>query len=231
MLTRVAGEGTCLLVRPVLIDTLRGCSPSSDVSSPAGPGTSSARGSSSPVLIVALSPKLKTTADQSEFLPDHYESIKGFDQLAEDFPDTNASIARDHRLRPRGRRAAQPTTTSRPPTQAMARSERPRHDLRRLRARRDPTQPDLVVVPSEERRHRLLDHRLLRRDLTGYERRRSTTPATCATDVQSRDRGHRTSRPASPATWRQRRQRGRLRQRAGDRQRRHGPADRRCCWP
>ena len=45
------------------------------------------------VLVVALSPKLESTADQSEFLPDHYESIKGFDQLAKDFPDTNTSIA------------------------------------------------------------------------------------------------------------------------------------------
>jgi RND superfamily putative drug exporter len=44
------------------------------------------------VLVVALAPKLEPTSDQSEFLPDSYESIKTFERLAEDFPGTNTSI-------------------------------------------------------------------------------------------------------------------------------------------
>ncbi|MDN5745307.1 MAG: MMPL family transporter [Nocardioidaceae bacterium] len=38
------------------------------------------------VLVVALAPKLESTSDQSEFLPDHYESIKAADLQAEEFP-------------------------------------------------------------------------------------------------------------------------------------------------
>ena len=45
------------------------------------------------VLVVSLSPQLEPTADQSEFLPDHYESIKAYDRLDAEFPGTNTSIA------------------------------------------------------------------------------------------------------------------------------------------
>lgn len=43
-------------------------------------------------LIIAFAPSLKTTTDQAEFLPDSYESIKAATLQADEFPDTNASV-------------------------------------------------------------------------------------------------------------------------------------------
>ena len=42
-------------------------------------------------LVVSLSPKLEPTADQSEFLPRHYESIKAIEALNEAFPKLNTN--------------------------------------------------------------------------------------------------------------------------------------------
>lgn len=44
------------------------------------------------VLVVALAPQLESTNDQSEFLPDHYESIRAAEIQAEAFPGTNSTV-------------------------------------------------------------------------------------------------------------------------------------------
>lgn len=44
------------------------------------------------VLVVAFAPKLETTSDQAEFLPDDYESIQAATKQADAFPDTNTEV-------------------------------------------------------------------------------------------------------------------------------------------
>ena len=98
------------------------------------------------VLVVALSPKLESTADQSEFLPDHYESVKGFDQLAKDFPDTNTSIAATIVF---DRKDGAPLTEA---DFAAANDAASSVELGKTFdgfLTPDPSQPDLVVIPSE----------------------------------------------------------------------------------
>ncbi|KRA38371.1 MULTISPECIES: MMPL family transporter [unclassified Nocardioides] len=43
------------------------------------------------VVVIALSPKLEPTADQSEFLPRHYESIRAVEAIQDEFADLNTS--------------------------------------------------------------------------------------------------------------------------------------------
>jgi RND superfamily putative drug exporter len=45
------------------------------------------------VLVYLLAPSLKTTTDESDFLPDHYESIKAANIQAEEFPDATTPAA------------------------------------------------------------------------------------------------------------------------------------------
>jgi RND superfamily putative drug exporter len=45
------------------------------------------------VVVVAAAPKLETTSDESEFLPDKYESIKAFQVQEEEFPDATTPAA------------------------------------------------------------------------------------------------------------------------------------------
>lgn len=45
------------------------------------------------VLVVATAPKLETTTDQSEFLPEHYESIQAMTVQEEKFPDASSAPA------------------------------------------------------------------------------------------------------------------------------------------
>jgi putative drug exporter of the RND superfamily len=44
------------------------------------------------VAVVGFAPSLQTTTDQSEFLPDDYESIRAATLQSEEFPDTNATV-------------------------------------------------------------------------------------------------------------------------------------------
>ena len=45
------------------------------------------------VVVVALAPSLQTTTDESEFLPDHYESIKAAQVQADEFADSTTPAA------------------------------------------------------------------------------------------------------------------------------------------
>ena len=45
------------------------------------------------VVVVALAPSLQTTTDESEFLPDHYESIKAAEVQADEFADSTTPAA------------------------------------------------------------------------------------------------------------------------------------------
>ncbi len=57
------------------------------------------------VLIVVTAPKLSATSDQSEFLPEHYESIKAATLQQKAFPTAERAGARSC-LRPHGRQVA-----------------------------------------------------------------------------------------------------------------------------
>ncbi len=119
------------------------------------------------VLVIALSPKLESTADQSEFLPDHYESIKGFDQLAEDFPDTNTSIAATIVF---DRADGAPLTDAdlAAANEAVASVEDGLGKTFDGVVAPDPSQPDLVVIPSENKDIGYTQL-LLNPDLAGFE--------------------------------------------------------------
>lgn len=119
------------------------------------------------VLVVALSPKLEATVDQSEFLPDHYESVQGFNRLSEDFPDTNTSIAATVVF---DREDGSPLTQE---DLAAANAAMASIDLADLKTfdgfvTPDPTNPDLVVVPSEKSDIGFAQL-LLSPDLAGFE--------------------------------------------------------------
>jgi RND superfamily putative drug exporter len=135
------------------------------------------------VLVVAFSPKLESTADQSEFLPDHYESVKGFDQLAEDFPDTNTSIAATVVFdREDGDPLSQEDLVA--ANAAMASIE---GDLGKTFdgfLTPDPSQPDLVVVPSENSDIGFAQL-LLSPDLAGFEPEALDDARELRKDVQS----------------------------------------------
>ena len=45
------------------------------------------------VVVVSLAPSLSTTTDESEFLPDHYESIKAATVQADEFSDSTTPAA------------------------------------------------------------------------------------------------------------------------------------------
>ena len=119
------------------------------------------------VLVVALSPKLESTADQSEFLPDHYESVKGFDQLAEDFPDTNTSIAATIVFdREDGEPLSQDDLVAANAAMASIKGDLGKTFDGFLTP--DPSQPDLVVIPSENNDIGFAQL-LLSPDLAGFE--------------------------------------------------------------
>ena len=119
------------------------------------------------VLVVAFSPKLESTVDQSEFLPDHYESVQGFDRLAVDFPDTNTSIAATVVFdRPDGDPLTEDDLAAANTAMASIKG-----DLGRTFdgfVTPDPAQPDLVVVPSENS-DIAYAQLLLSPDLAGFE--------------------------------------------------------------
>jgi RND superfamily putative drug exporter len=137
------------------------------------------------VLVVALSPKLESTADQSEFLPNHYESVKGFDQLAKDFPDTNTSIAATIVF---DRADGDPLTQD---NLAAANQAMSSIDLGKTFdgfVAPDPSQPDLVVVPSKNSEIGY-SQLLLSPDLAGFEPEALDDTRQLRDDVQAAIKG------------------------------------------
>ena len=163
------------------------------------------------------SPTLESTADQSEFLPDHYESVQGFDRLAEDFPDTNTTIAA---IVVFDREDGEPLTDDdlAAANAAMASIEGDLGDTFDGFLTPDPSQPDLVVVPSEDS-DIAFAQLLLSPDLAGFEPEALDDARELRKDVRRAIEGTDLEAGVTGNVALERRQRGRLRQRARDRRR------------
>ena len=182
------------------------CSQRSVGSSPVVPGTSSARGSCFAVAGgLAVAPRWRPTTDESEFLPDHYESIKAYEPARRSSPaptpPSPPSVVFDHE----DGDAAAPRTTW-PPTRRWRRSK---DDARRRASNETFVQPVTRHDPDGRRRSSprttttsVRAQLLLSDGSTGYEPealddgRRLRTRGDSSRRSRARD-----SKQGSPATW------------------------------
>jgi len=118
-------------------------------------------------LVIAFAPSLKTTTDQAEFLPDSYDSIKAATIQADEFPDTNATIGA---IVVFDREDGEPLTDDDLATvnEVMADVNGDLGSAFDSVQPIDPSQPDLLAVPSEDRAiaYSIIG---LADDVTGYE--------------------------------------------------------------
>lgn len=100
------------------------------------------------VVVVAFAPPLEATTDQSEFLPSDYESIQAAELQAEAFPDTNSTVGAIV-LFDRSDGTALSTDDLMTANAVMGKLGGSLGDALDQVQPLDPTNPDLLVTPSE----------------------------------------------------------------------------------
>ncbi|MBJ7357354.1 MMPL family transporter [Nocardioides sp.] len=101
-------------------------------------------------LVIAFAPSLKTTTDQAEFLPEKYESIKAATLQADEFPDTNATVGAIVVLDRADGEALSDEDLAKA-NEVVAGLDGELGDAFDSVQPVDPSQPDLLAVPSEDR--------------------------------------------------------------------------------